>query len=86
MMTHLEERLAEVSSRQDLARFVELLRDDLRDHRDEWENDTLERYLDALAACIEHLDGYFQNVGMPIPEDVRWKLLGQLLLTAKVYE
>jgi hypothetical protein len=37
---------------QDAVRLIEAMLDDLRQHPDEWENHTLERFLDALAASL----------------------------------
>ncbi len=82
----LHDQLLKVSSREELALFVQALLTDLQTDRDSWENVTLERYLDALAAVIEGVDGFFQNARLAMPTNVDWRFFGQLLLTAKVYE
>jgi hypothetical protein len=45
--------LSQVSSHTDVAQVAERMLTDLRDHPAEWENPTLERFLDALAASLE---------------------------------
>ena len=48
----LTEARDSIETRQDLARFVNLLRQDLANNADAWENPTLDRYLEALAGWI----------------------------------
>ena len=50
MELHLQ--IAEVDSREKLADFVGALRLDLKTHKNEWENPTLEQFLDAMEAWI----------------------------------
>ncbi len=76
----------EIKTRNDLSAFVAALRRDLLSSPDDWENATLERYLEALAAWAEDMDGYFLNRGEEIPTEPSWRLVGQLLLAAKYYE
>jgi len=45
----------------DIARIVEQMFDDLRAHPTEWENSTLERFLDALAASFDALPSRYAN-------------------------
>jgi hypothetical protein len=53
--------------------------------RASWENDSLPRYLEALAAWLHDCEGYYQNQGRTIPDDP-WKLLADALQAAKIYE
>ena len=46
----LSDMVAKIETREDLATFVAALRRDLLGSPDDWENPTLERYLEALAA------------------------------------
>ena len=52
-------QLEDIQTREDLVAFVRALLADLVENADkaEWENPTLERYLEALAAWTEDLDG-----------------------------
>lgn len=59
---------------------------DLRSRPDAWENASLDRYLEALAAWVEDMDGYYQNRGQAAPEQPNWKTLGEILLAATTYE
>jgi hypothetical protein len=52
--------------------------DDLRQHPDEWENHTLERFLEALAASL--------TSGRTWPEQLSWRVLAEALTMASGYE
>lgn len=73
----LHERIAAVRSRADLARFVEALQLDLDGARGEWENPTLERFLDAMGRWLD-------DVERPGPGS--WADLAEALYAARGYE
>jgi hypothetical protein len=52
----------------------------------EWENATLERFLEALIRYLGDLDGYFFNRGEPVPDQPDWHLIALLLIAASGYE
>lgn len=85
-MSDAFELVDEVQTRADLIGFIRALRDDLVHNDQEWENPTLERFLEALAAWTSDLDGYFINKGKPVPTSPNWKLFAQMLAAASVYE
>jgi hypothetical protein len=78
--------LAAVRSHTDVARIVEQMLDDLRAHPDEWENPTLEQFLDALAASLDALEPLHINRGETLPSQPTWKLLAEVLVMATGYE
>ena len=82
----LHEKALQVRHRDDLASFLDDLRANLRQHRTEWENATLEDYLEAAAAWVRDMDGYFEGQGRELPQDPDWSLIAQLFLAAKMYE
>jgi hypothetical protein len=75
-----------VQSRQDLVEFIEALRRDLEKNGDAWENATLDRYLEALAAWTAEMDGYFRNQGRGAPTEPTWQLAAAMLGAARIYE
>jgi len=75
-----------IHSREDFIAFVNALSKDFQDNPDEWENDNIGRYLEALAAWTHDMDGLYHNTGETPPTDVNWKFIAQLLLAAKIYE
>ena len=75
-----------VQTRGDLAVFVLALREDLLGNQAAWENPTLERFLEALAAWCTDMPGYFLNRGVEQPEQPDWSLVARMLMAASVYE
>jgi hypothetical protein len=51
----------------------------------EWENTTLARYLDALAAWISVYERAYTNTGRPVPEDP-WEIMAAAVRAATIYE
>jgi hypothetical protein len=82
----IHEQVDQIVSRQDLIAFIEALRSDLLDRSDDWENPTLEGFLGALAAWTTDMDGYFLNRGEQVPSQPSWRLIGDMLYAAKIYE
>lgn len=79
-------RIAEVESREDFVQFVKALSEDFRRNGESWENQRLDRYLEALAAWVADMDGYYQNSGETAPRNVPWRFIAQVLLAATIYE
>ncbi len=50
-----------------------------------WENDTLPRYLEALAAWLRACPGYYKNQGRGLPENP-WEVILDAIEAAKIYE
>jgi hypothetical protein len=85
-MRTLDEQVDEIRSRNDFTAFARALLKNLREHPEQWENNDLISYLDALSAWVEDMDGYYINRGEPVPEVSNWRVLGQMLLAARIYE
>ena len=78
--------LGQVTSNADVAQVDERMLADLRAHPAEWENPTLERFLDALAASLEGLPGLYANRSESFPESPTWKIFAEALVMASGYE
>ncbi|BCJ34522.1 hypothetical protein Athai_20250 [Actinocatenispora thailandica] len=76
----------DVSSREELATFVRALQDDFARRGEEWENPTLDRFLEALAAWIKDSPGWYKNFGQSMPESGDWKFFARALAAAVIYE
>lgn len=77
---------ARVETREDFVRFLGEMSLDLRNRPQEWENGTLERFLEAWAAWVDDLPGWYANRGEEMPEQPDWKLLADMVMAARVYE
>jgi hypothetical protein len=83
----LEDEVSRVVTRQDLAEFVRRMASvSASAEAEEWENTTLPRFLDGLAAWIASMDGYFRNQGLETPDQPSWRLVGDMLVAATLYE
>jgi hypothetical protein len=82
----MNEQVEAIQSRKALVSFVRSLYDDLKKKPETWGNKNLDSYLEAIAAWIEDMDGYYLNLNEPVPEEPSWKTIGQILLAAKLYE
>lgn len=82
----LAEMVEQIQSHPDFVAFSRALLKDLEEKPEGWENRDLPAFLEALGAWTEDMNGYYQANGGAIPLQPSWKMLGQILLAAKVYE
>jgi class 3 adenylate cyclase len=74
----LDDRLAQVNSRQTLADFVTVLLADYEANPDGWENRELAAFLEAMAAWL-------RDMGESGAEPT-WQSFGEILIAASMYE
>jgi len=77
-----------VRSRTEFTNFIDVLRTDLRDHPDEWENSSLEQFLEAMGTYIgsmgELAGGRFAwNLKL---HHADWMFWAQILWAARSYK
>ena len=82
----LAEHINSIRLREDFVGFAKALSKDLHDNPESWENATLERFLEAVGPWVEDMDGYYINQGKPVPLQPDWKVMGDILMAAKMYE
>jgi hypothetical protein len=80
------DKTANIQTRHDLAGFISAPADDLRMNPEERENTTLGSFLDALAAWIDDMSGYYRSRNEDVPVDPQWKTFADMLAAARVYE
>jgi hypothetical protein len=72
------------------ADFVVVLEALLADYRDsgeaEWENATLDRFLDGLVALAEAWPQLCANHGEAMPEQPTWRMIAELIVGTTGYE
>lgn len=52
-----------------------------------WENKTLDTYLEAIADWTEgDIENYYLNTKQEIPKNINWKVLADILMAATMYE
>ena len=82
----LYERVENVKNRQDLIKFINHLRSDLQANKAEWENITLEDYLEAMEAWVNDMEGFYLNTNQPVPKHPSWKNFADILYASSMYE
>ncbi|MEK7991303.1 MAG: hypothetical protein VSS52_009880 [Thiotrichaceae bacterium] len=63
--------------------FILSLADDFNKYKDDWENQNLYDFLEAVSAWIKDIDGDYTTQEQ-IPN--KWSLVADILLAAKTYE
>lgn len=75
---NLHERLEKIKNREDFIAFVVEMQKDFKENQKDWENWTIDSYLEATVRCLE--DNNWN------PEGTDWKFLAKVFLGGKHYE
>jgi len=76
-----------VTDRQTYTKFLDLLRKDLLDHPENWENKTLPDFLQAISAYTEDIQGYYDNMKLNVNADEpNWSTFADIFKDATTYE
>ncbi|HEY9004093.1 MAG TPA: hypothetical protein VIM89_22230 [Mucilaginibacter sp.] len=76
-----------VRTRQDFAKFLDLLSKDYVENPATWENKTVPELLEAMSRYSEDIDGYYHNTKQNIDADKPdWGTFAHIFLGAKIYE
>jgi hypothetical protein len=83
----LMETATRINSRVDFHRFLRKLVTNLRERPHEWDNSTLEQYLEGITGFAQDMDGYFDIRSESVnAENPTWRLFAEMLLAARTYE
>lgn len=76
-----------VTYRQSLISFLDLLTQDFLQNPDDWENKTLDTFLEALGAYATDIQGYYDNTGKKVNADEpSWQTFADIFKGATMYE
>ncbi|MFA6318100.1 MAG: hypothetical protein WC943_11845 [Elusimicrobiota bacterium] len=75
-----------VETREDFARFLHYLAEKSRSHGGKWENSDLASFLEGASGWTQDMDGFFLNIGQPVPKEPSWGLFAKILAAACYYE
>ena len=75
-----------VHTRADLAKFIRLLRADMRAFDEMWENVTLDRYFEAAGRWLEDQDDRFDEMEMADSGGAPWRAYAGILWAAGIIE
>jgi SPX domain protein involved in polyphosphate accumulation len=74
-------------TRYDFIEFLKEFRKDLKDNKSNWENKTLEDFLEAMEAYAEDVQGFYDNMKMDIDANVpTWENFKTIMKGASIYE
>ncbi|MCX4538210.1 hypothetical protein [Streptomyces sp. NBC_01669] len=76
----------EPRSREELVTFLRDLHKEFRARGHEWENNTLDDFIEALAAWVHDSPGAYRHAGEQIPPDGDWTFMARALHAATIYE
>lgn len=77
----------QITSRKDFVEFLKLLHKYYTSKPEDWENNTLESFLEALSDYAEDISKYYKNTKQDrSPETADWQVFAEILKGAIVYE
>ena len=80
------DKIESVSNKQQFLEFVNLLSADYRKNRDEWENKSIDLFLQAIEGWMEDMEAFYENSGLDTPKNINWNFLANMLYVGKIYE
>ena len=75
-----------IKTREDFIEFMNLLAKDYQLNKETWENIDVKSYLESVESWVEDMDGYYDNMGLNMPEDIDWNFIATLFYVGKIYE
>ena len=76
-----------VTDRQTFIKFNDLLRQDLLENPETWENKKLDDFLEAFSSYAEDIQGYYNNTKQNVNADqANWQTFADIFKGASVYE
>ena len=75
-----------IKSKDEFVSFLLKMKEDKIYYDSEWENKSIESYLEAIASWTEDMDGYFSNMNLNPPKDIDWAFIAMLFYVGKIYE
>jgi hypothetical protein len=74
-------------TKQEFIDFINILRTDFIKNKEQWENTTIEDFLEAMSRYVEDIDGYYKNTNQNIELDkIDWKVFSDILKGSSIYE
>lgn len=75
-----------IKSKDEFISFLLKMQEDKKNNDSEWENKSIESYLEAIASWTEDMDGYYSNMNLSAPKDIDWSFIATLFYVGKIYE
>ncbi len=75
-----------VKTKDDLVIFLTALADDLKKNKDEWENQSLYQYIEAISSWLESMEIVYENADLEFPDNPSWSTIADIFYVGKIYE
>ncbi len=75
---NLYDQLENIKTQDDFTTFLIELQKDFKKNKDDWQNWTIDNYIESIAACLN--DSNLKS------ENIDWKFLANIFLSGKYYE
>lgn len=76
-----------INDRQSFIQFLHEFRNNFLQDGEQWENKTLDQFLEALAAYAEDIPGYYHSMSPSVNAEIPgWRVFADMLKGARVYE
>jgi hypothetical protein len=76
-----------VTDKRSFCKFIDLLRQDLLENPQSWENKKLDNFLKALSTYAEDIQGYYDNTNQRInANEPSWQTFADIFKGASIYE
>jgi hypothetical protein len=82
----LYKEVKNVSAKEDFLKFLGMLINDFKNNPDEWENKSVESFLEGMQSWVEDMEGYYENNNLPIPNNIDWGFFANVFYAGKIYE
>ena len=74
-------------TKKEFIQFIDNLKTDFIENKEQWENKTIKDYLEAVSRYTEDIDGYYKNTNQEIDlEKVDWQIFADILKGSSIYE
>lgn len=81
-----KKKIKEIRTKQDFVAFANELSEKFYDDSESWKNKDIGTYLEAIATWINEMEDDYKKQGLPVPENLDWQLMADMLDAARFYE
>jgi hypothetical protein len=82
----LYKEIKNINSKEEFIRFLGLLISDFKNNSDEWENKSIESFLEGIQSWVEDMEGYYENNNLSTPNNIDWGFFANVFYSGKIYE
>ena len=85
-MMDVYEEIKNVKTKGDLIKFLGMLAEDKRNNLEEWENQSIENYLESIQSWIEDGERFYKDNSTESTENINWNFIATIFYVGKIYE